>query len=375
VNIEQVEVRRKAFAETRITSRPAPELAEGEVLARIDRFALTANNVSYALSGDMIGYWQFFPVEEPWGIVPVWGFADIVESRCKAIGVGERIWGFLPMASHVVLRPTQVEDRGFADGADHRAALPTIYNNYQRAAGDSPGMRALEDERCILFPLFATSFIICDYLEDNAYFGANQVIVGSASSKTGLGLCNLLMRRKGGRPRVIGLTSPRNLEFVRRLGVCDEVKTYDEISALDPSVSAAFVDMAGNAGVVAALHKVLGDSLKLSCGVGATHWEAPRFRGEGAAVPHNFFFAPAHVMKRDQEWGAGEVSRRASLEAARMSLELREVLTVKRESGATAVAACFSRLVNNEVPADVGVIASLAPLAGDGDALGEVSRG
>ncbi|MFZ4603293.1 MAG: DUF2855 family protein [Caulobacterales bacterium] len=361
MNIEQVEVRRKAFGETRITSRPVPELAQGEALARIERFALTANNVSYALSGDMIGYWKFFPADEPWGVVPVWGFADIIESRCDAVPVGERIWGFFPMASHVVLKPVDATTRAFTDGAAHRASLPGIYNEYQRTSGDPPAMKALEDERCILFPLFSTSFVLCDYLEDNAHFGARQIIVGSASSKTGLGLCNLLMRLPGDRPRVIGLTSPRNLEFVRKLGVCDEVKAYDEIGALDATVPAAFVDMAGDANVIAAIHKVFGANLKLSCGVGATHWEAPRFRGEGAAVPHNFFFAPGQFMKREQEWGQGEVMRRAFLEATRISQELRGLLTVHREAGAPSVAACFSRLVRNEIPANIGVIASLAP--------------
>lgn len=361
MNIEQVEVRRRAFAETRVSSHPAPELADGDVLARIDRFALTANNVSYALSGDMIGYWKFFPVEEPWGVVPVWGFADIVQSRCDALPVAERIWGFLPMASHVVLKPTQVTDGSFTDGAEHRAPLPAIYNNYQRTSRDPPDMKALENERCILFPLFTTSFILCDYLVDNQHFGARQVIVGSASSKTGLGLCNLLMRLGDGRPRVVGLTSSRNLEFVRKLRVCDDVRTYDQVGTIDASAPSAFVDMAGSAEVIGAVHRHLGANLKFSTGVGATHWDAPRFRGEGAAVPHNFFFAPAQFMKREQDWGPGEVLRRASQEAARMSMELRGLIKVQREAGANAVARTFEHLVRNEVPANVGIIASVNP--------------
>lgn len=359
MKIDQVEVRRKAFAETRIMSRPTPDLADGEVLVRIERFALTANNVSYALSGDMIGYWKFFPVEEPWGVVPVWGFADIVQSRCDALGVGERFWGFLPMASHVVFKPSEISAGAFVDGADHRAALPAIYNSYQRTSGDPPELQTLEDERCILFPLFTTSFILCDYLVDNAHFGARQILVGSASSKTGLGLCNLLMRLGDERPRVIGLTSHRNIDFVRELGVCDDVKTYEQIDALDASSPAAFVDMAGSAEVIGAVHRHCGANLKFSTGVGATHWEARRFRGEGAAVPHNFFFAPAQLMKREQDWGPGEVVRRASREAARMSMELRGVIRVQREVGASAVAMAFERLVRNEVPASVGIIASV----------------
>ncbi len=357
MNMVQVEVRRKAFSETRISSRPLPDLAEGEVLASVERFALTANNVTYALSGAMIGYWKFFPVEEPWGIVPVWGFADIVQSRCDALAPGERIWGLLPMATHIVLKPTEIAAGSFNDGAAHRSALPAIYNTYQRTGGDPPEMKALEDARCILFPLFTTSFLLCDYLADNAFFGAQQVIVGSASSKTALGLCNLLMRVGAARPRVVGLTSPQNLDFVRALGVCDDVKTYDEIGALDAASPAAFVDMAGNAEVIGAVHKHFGSNLRVSTGVGATHWEAPRFRGEGGVIAHTFFFAPAQLMKREQEWGPGEVVRRAALEAARISIELQAVMRVRKEVGAIAVAKAFEELVRNEVPASVGIIA------------------
>jgi hypothetical protein len=359
MDIEQVEIRRKAFGETRVTSHPAPELAPGEVLACIERFALTANNVTYALTGNTIGYWKFFPALEPWGVVPVWGFAEVVQSRCDAVPVGERVWGFLPMASHVVLKPAQVTGRTFSDGAAHRAELPAIYNSYQRTHDDPPELQALADERCILFPLFTTSYLLCDYLVDNNFFGARQIVVGSASSKTGLGLCNLLMRVAGDRPRVIGLTSARNLDFVRKLAMCDEVKTYDEIGALDASSPTAFLDMAGNADVITGIHTHFGANLKLSTGVGATHWEAPRFRGEGAVVPHNFFFAPGQLMKREQEWGPGEVMRRGAIEAARMSMELRSVLKIQREPGAANVAEAFARLVRNETPANVGIIGSI----------------
>ena len=132
--ITQVQVRRKPFAETRIVTSETVKLNDGEILLAIDKFALTANNVSYALSGDMIGYWKFFPVEEPWGMVPVWGFAAVVESRHSDIPVGERVWGFLPMASHVVMKPTVVSNRSFVDGAAHRTALPIVYNAYQRTS-------------------------------------------------------------------------------------------------------------------------------------------------------------------------------------------------------------------------------------------------
>lgn len=357
--IAQIQVRRKAFAETRTVAIETPELAEGEVLMAIDKFAMTANNVSYALSGDMIGYWKFFPVEEPWGIVPVWGFADVVASKCPELPVGERVWGFLPMASHLVVRPSAVTESAFRDSAPHRAELPAIYNDYQRTNRDPASLKAMEDERCVLFPLFSTSYVLYDYLLDNSFFGAKQVLVGSASSKTGLGLTSLLSRHQADRPQVIGLTSKNNISFVRRLGTCDSVIAYDAIGEMDPDVPSAFIDMSGAGDVVAAIHKRFGANLKLSCAVGATHWGAGRFRAQQPATPHTFFFAPAHFAKRDADWGPGEIRRKAQIEAERMSKDLRRILTIDHKKGAPAVASTWERLVAGDVAPDFAIIASL----------------
>lgn len=353
-------VLRKSFAETRVVTTALPPLAQGEVLIRIDKFALTANNVSYALSGDMIGYWKFFPAEAPWGVVPVWGFGDVAQSSNPSIPVGERIYGFLPMASHVVVKPDHVTDGGFTDGAEHRAPLPAIYNSYQRTSRDTAAYKALEDERCVLFPLFSTAFLLYDYLLDNDFFGAEQVLVSCASSKTGLGLCNLLSRHREGRPRVIGLTSRRNAEFVHNLGACDSVLRYDQIAAMDGSIPSAFIDMSGAGDVIGAIHATFGANLKLSSSVGATHWGADRFRGENAATPHAFFFAPGQFLKREQDWGPGEVMRRAYAEAARMSLELAGAIAIQHHTGGEAVSTAWASLVANETPPNVAVMASLS---------------
>ena len=50
----------------------------------MDKFALTANNVTYAAFGDAMHYWKFFPgPDDESGRVPVWGFADVADSRCN----------------------------------------------------------------------------------------------------------------------------------------------------------------------------------------------------------------------------------------------------------------------------------------------------
>jgi len=258
---------------TRIVEASQPELGEGEIRVAIDKFAITSNNVGYAVSGDMIGYWQYFPTgEEPWGKVTVWGMADVVESNSPDIKVGERLYGFFPMSSHLVITPGRVKDEHFMDVAPHRNELPALYNQYSRTAAEPAQMQAIEDERCVFFPLFMTGFVIADFLLDNDWFGAEQLVIGSVSSKTGYGLARFI-KDNGYRGRVVGLTSDRNKAFVEDLGLCDQVVIYDDIESLD-NVPSVYVDMSGDQPVRARLHHHFGDNMKNSQLVGVTHWDA-----------------------------------------------------------------------------------------------------
>jgi hypothetical protein len=292
-----IEVRRDDLRTTRAVDDDAAP-GSGQALLRVDRFALTSNNVTYAAFGDAMRYWDFFPaIEDGWGRVPVWGFADVVQSDVAGLAEGQRVYGYFPMGSHLVVAPERVTDNGFVDASAHRAALPPVYNQYQLV----PSGGALENQTAILRPLFTTSFLLDDWLEDDDFFGASSVILGSASSKTALGLAYLLSRR--GTIEVVGLTSAKNAGFVDGVGYYDRVVTYDSIDDLDPDRPSAFVDMGGSAPARVALHTRLGFSLKSSCMVGATHWEDPQVDAELPGPAPTFFFAPDRVVKRQADWG------------------------------------------------------------------------
>ena len=53
------------------------ELSPNQVLLAVDRFSFTSNNITYGILGERMNYWQFFPAQTSYGIVPVWGFADV----------------------------------------------------------------------------------------------------------------------------------------------------------------------------------------------------------------------------------------------------------------------------------------------------------
>jgi len=288
----------------------ASELAAGQVLFRVDRFAITANNVTYGAVGDAFGYWRFFPGPEGWGRIPVWGFADVERSRHDGLPVGERVFGYWPISTHTVLAPDRVSPGGFVESAPHRAALPPFYNVYDRVAAQPGYTREAEPLLAIFRPLFATSFLLHDYLSEQTWFGAKALVISSASSKTALGLAWLASSDRRGLGEVVGLTSAANRKFVEGTGYYDRVVTYDDAATLDPATPAVLVDIAGNTRVLGAVHRRLGDALRYSCWVGAAHWEAREAPGDLPGPTPTLFFAPDQAKKRNDEWGAKGFTQR-----------------------------------------------------------------
>ena len=346
-------------------SEPAP-LPDGAVRMRIDAFALTSNNITYAAFGDAMNYWGFFPTGDAnTGCIPVWGFANVVESHCEGVDVGERFYGYFPIASDVVLQPARVSPMGFVDGAAHRHELHAVYNHYLRCATDPGYVAAREAEQALLRPLFTTSFLIDDFLADNRFFGARTVVLSSASSKTAYGtaFCLAQRRAQADAVRTVGLTSAGNLEFSRALGCYDEVLTYDTVSALPAEAPTIYVDFSGSVGVRQDVHGHFGDRLAYSCSVGGTHWDE---LGSGKGLPGPrpvLFFAPAQIKKRNADWGAAGLQQRMADAWSAFMVTVTDPahpwLRVVRGQGEAAVEAVYESLLDGRMPAVEGHMLSL----------------
>jgi hypothetical protein len=336
----------------------AGELDAGRVQLRVDQFAFTANNVTYAVAGDMMAYWNFFPAAAGWGRVPVWGFADVLRSRHSGVEEGARLFGYLPMSTHLTVQPEAVRGSGFVDGAAHRAGLPAIYNQYTLVTHE-PGYSPDHEAQHALFrPLFTTAFLLDDFLADSAFFGARAVILSSASSKTAFGLAFLLARRK--EVEVVGLTSPSNAAFVGKLGCYDRVVTYDQIASL-PKQPAAFVDMAGDGEVVRTLHQHFGADMKHSCIVGVTHWERREPPQELPGATPTFFFAPTQLEKRMHEWGGAGFQQRYGEAWQRFLAFSASAIRVVSARGPAAVERVYLAMLEGRARPDEGHILSLWP--------------
>lgn len=343
-----IEVRRDDLRATQVVDA-APAIDEGGALLRVDRFALTANNVTYAAFGEAMQYWSFFPAsQDGWGRVPVWGFAEVEHSDVAGLSVGQRVYGYFPMGSHLAVSPERVTASGFVDAAPHRVALPPVYNQYQLVTANER-----DNESAILRPLFTTSFLIDDWLADDGFFGATQVVLASASSKTALGLAFLLSTRDD--IDVIGLTSPANAPFVESVGYYDRTVTYDDVSSLATAPS-AFVDMAGGGTTLAAVHNHLGDELRTSCLVGATHWEESAPTADLPGPAPTFFFAPDRIVKRRADWGGDGFGERVEAAWSSFLGSVGGWLRIVERRGADEVLATWSEVLEGAAPPDVGFV-------------------
>ena len=353
-----LEMKRDDLRSMRWSDAGPGDLQDGQARLRIDQFALTANNVTYAVFGDAMSYWQFFPADEGWGRVPVWGFADVEASRVEGLAEGDRVYGYLPMATHLVVTPSRISDSGFVDAVPHRAALPRVYNQYQRVTADSEHDPKREREYAILRPLFMTSFLIDDWLADDAMFGAESVVIASASSKTALGLAQLLSTK--GDVEVVGLTSAGNAAFVRSVGYYDRTVEYDRLGELPAATPTVFVDMAGGGQVLGDVHRHFGDALQKSCLVGATHWEESAPPADLPGPAPTFFFAPDRVVKRRADWGPGGLESRVSSAWAEFLESVDGWLTIVERNGRDELEATWLEVLEGRASPAVGYVVSLA---------------
>lgn len=362
----EFQVRKNRFAESRLVDTPAteqlPAIEAGEIVVRIDRFAFTANNITYAAAGDQLGYWQFFPPTgddtEGWGLIPVWGFADVIASKVEAIPVGERLFGYFPPASHLKMVPVGVSGKRLIDGSAHRAKLPAGYNSYTRVAAETGYDPGMEDERMLLWPLHITSYCLWDMLQEQNWYGARQIVILSASSKTSIGLAYALAADESAPPSV-ALTSARNLKLVDTLGLYDQTLSYEALTAIDASLPTVVVDMSGNGQILGRLHTHLGDNMTRCINVGLTHWDEAR-PGDGVIAERSaFFFAPSHIQKRIKDWGPDGFAQKTADFMRDTALQSRQWLKLTRLDGLTGLAAVYADVCAGHNAADEGLIITL----------------
>lgn len=356
----QVHVKTDELTTAHIAEVADAPLSDGAVRLAIESFSVTANNVTYAVIGDMFGYWNFFPAKGNraggMGIVPMWGHARVVESNCPDIAVGERVYGCLPMADGLDVIPGNISKGGFIDTAAHRQPMSPIYNQYSRLAADPEHDPAREGERMIYGPLFKTGFLIEYFMRGEDWYGAEQLVLTSASSKTAMGLA-AVARQNSPQVRRIGLTSAGNVAFVESTGLYDAVVSYDDIETLDgvPTVS---VDFAGSAQILARLHHHFGYVLRYSCMVGVTHVDE-RGGMDDPGLPGakpTLFFAPDHAQALFKELGPQAAGAAIGASWGQFLEAVDGAITIDRRKGLAAAREAYLATLAGEADPAVGIV-------------------
>ena len=361
MTLAQVHVRKDKLTETNLVEADTGELAEGAVRLEIESFSVTANNITYAVVGDNFKYWDFFPpkAEDPegLGIVPMWGHAKVVESNNPDIAVGERVYGYLPMATHLDVHPGKVTEGSFMDMTEYRQPMSPVYNTYRRLAADPEHDPAREAERMIFGPLFTTGYLIEYFMRNEDWFGAGTVILTSASSKTAMGLASCAKQNSPGIKRV-GLTSAGNVDFVEETGLYDTVVSYDEIGHL-PISDSVLVDFAGNAEVLGKVHAHLEATLKYSCLVGATHIEARSTFGGAEGLPGPkpiLFFAPDHAVAYFKEHGQAEGGKLHAIAWREFLKSVEGTVEIVKKQGLGAARETYLEMIGGTVDPSKGIV-------------------
>jgi hypothetical protein len=355
--MREVQISKDDLRTARVVDVASPPLAEGAARLRIDLFALTSNNITYAAMGTgQLGYWDFFPGPDGWGRPPVWGFATVTQSAAPGVDEGMRFYGYFPISETLDVTPIKVGPRGFTDGASHRSQKAAVYNQYLSTASDPAYDSSFEPEQTLFRPLYATGWWIADCIHQNR---PRCVAMSSASSKTAIATAYRL--RQLGDAELVALTSARNENYVRGTGLYHRVVTYDQMASLTADAPAVYVDFLGRDEVTAAAHSALGASLVSSMQIGATDWADKPGGIQPARVAlagpkPEFFFVPTYAAQRlraDPGLGAAMLGDMRAFYAA-----CRAFLTVRRLTGADEIVAAWGRLAAGEAPPDEGLVLS-----------------
>ncbi|MFT5676022.1 MAG: hypothetical protein ACI808_001958 [Paraglaciecola sp.] len=360
-DVTEIWINKNDVGQTKVvqTQIDSAALEDNQVLLKTYSFGFSANNITYAIFGEKMGYWGFFAADEGWGKVPVWGFATVVASKHLDVQVGEKVYGYLPMASHLLITAGKTSSTHFFDISEKRKSISPVYDNYVRCATD-PGYRSDREAWQLNYrPLFMTSFVLDDYVGESLLAaqaeGENvkKIILTSASSKTAYGAAHLLMKHKTERGidyQVIGLTSASNKAFTQDMGCYDQVLSYDEAGTLAQDDASWVLDFAGNKTLLLSLQSELGAKLIL---IGSTDVEAQEDKPRGH-LESEFFFAPTQVKKRSGEWGYAGFAQRYAQAWQSFSALVSDKVNIRDYNGAEKIQhvyeiALAGKLSNEEI--------------------------
>ena len=350
----EYQVRKDNIRDTRWHEYEAPALEEGDVLLAVDTFAITANNVTYAVFGDAMQYWNFFPAKDGWGRVPMWGFATVAESKAEGVVPGQRVFGYVPASNAFIAKKVTAAGIAFRDNADSRSGLSPFYNTYIFTTDDPAYTSDTEAQQMLFRPLFATGWWLSDRITRDAA-GIKSAMITSASSKTSLAMAWTL-NASDYDVETIGLTSANNIDFTSGTGLYARTIAYDDIPSLEAPAPTSVTDMRGSQSIRLAVHERFKESLAASITVGATEWEADNSNvGDLPGIAPEFFFAPDYIARRVKEEGPS-INAKLNADLVQFYKDSQAFITPQTSEGHDAIQNAWLTSVDGNVSPDTGLI-------------------
>ena len=251
-------------------SAPLDELPPSSVRIRTTIIALTVNNLSYAIGGDMLHWWDTYPVPQSlpapyndhdrYGIVGAWGYATILESSIASLVPGTLLRGYLPVSTlPTVLQLAPAEAKGhWIEDSPHRKKLFPLYQRYVVADTIHSDTDLASPHRLdsLAWDVLLGILWECGYLLNRLCFppgwsvkpihpfgngqwtsadadlSESAVVMLAASGKTALSFAQQLHDARGpgsGPLTVVGVTSKSATAFLQGTGYHAAVLSYDDL--------------------------------------------------------------------------------------------------------------------------------------------------
>ena len=154
-----------------------PPLASSSLRIRPRLIAITFNNLSYAQGGTFLHWWDTYPVPETapvpynnrndWGIVPAWGYGEVIDSTIDALPPGSSVWGFWPTSAFPVDLKLEAaaEPKGhWREVSAHRSQLMSLYNRYIELPVGSAQSDNEEAWTAVLKPVWEAAYQLNRYV-------------------------------------------------------------------------------------------------------------------------------------------------------------------------------------------------------------------
>lgn len=242
-------------------------LQDGHVRVRTAIISLSSNNYAYALLGSLRHWWDTYSLPEglsapyndstEYGVVPAWGYGEVLDSEVSGIDAGVLLWGYWPTHDLPVdLRLVPADAAGqWIENSESRKRLMNLYQRYlvpnPKARMESLDPAEIEKIgwETALRPVWEAGHLLnaaifgsppihpsasAKWDEEDADLSSAVVVSLSASGKTARGFTDGLVNNRSSLSQPLGLlaiTSTQNKSLIPKASFPTSTVSYDDMTS------------------------------------------------------------------------------------------------------------------------------------------------